>query len=105
MAREMTKVHEEFRRGTLEGLAQYYKAEGKPRGEVTVVVAPAEASAGEVDEEQARALARSLLDEGVSPSRTAKELATRFGIPRNRAYQAVLEETSGRSSRKRGTQT
>lgn len=40
VARELTKLHETFRRGTLAELAAYYEGES-PRGEVTVVVGPA----------------------------------------------------------------
>src|SRR5438093_549108 len=38
VAREVTKIHEEFQEGTLAELADYY-SENPPRGEVTVVVA------------------------------------------------------------------
>ena len=92
VAREMTKLHEDFRRGTLEALARYYTAEGKPRGEVTVVIAPGEGDASRVsvDEEAGHALARELLNMGTSPSRTARELASRLNITRNQAYELVL---------------
>jgi 16S rRNA (cytidine1402-2'-O)-methyltransferase len=39
VARELTKLHEEVRRGTLPELAAYY-AETPPRGEIVVLVAP-----------------------------------------------------------------
>ncbi len=100
VGREITKVHEEFKRGTLEGLARYYQTEGKPRGEVTVVVAPAEASSvGEtVDEDSVRLVARGLLSDGISPSQVAKDLALRLDIPRNRAYQIVLDVQAAREA-------
>lgn len=41
VARELTKLHEEFVRGTLEALAEKY-VEHPPRGEVTILVAGAE---------------------------------------------------------------
>ena len=96
VARELTKVHEEFRRGTLRELAGYYRTEGPPRGEVTVVVAPAaqDAAAEMVDSEAARALAGAMLAGGSSPSRTARELSTRLGIARNRAY-AIVQDVAG----------
>ena len=47
MARELTKIHETFIRGTAAELAARYASE-RPKGEVTVVIAPAEA-AGEKD--------------------------------------------------------
>lgn len=92
VARELTKLHEEVRRGTLGDLAAYYE-EHPPRGEVTVVVGPAavEAVSREVDAAAVEALATALLAEGRSPSRTAREVARRLGVPRNRAYTLVQE--------------
>ncbi|MCH8811506.1 MAG: 16S rRNA (cytidine(1402)-2'-O)-methyltransferase, partial [Gemmatimonadetes bacterium] len=59
VAREMTKIHEEFFRGTMAEVARYY-AENKARGEVTVVVSPCSPGEGgeSVDEAAARALGR-----------------------------------------------
>ncbi len=92
VARELTKVHEEVRRGTPSTLARYYR-ETPPRGEVTVVVAPARSSGdgGEADAQAVRALARALLDQGRSPSRAAREVAERLRVPRNQAYSLVQE--------------
>lgn len=95
VARELTKVHEEIVRGTLAEASRYYGERGV-RGEVTVVVAPTPEppAADAVDVEAARALARVLLDEGTSPSRAAREIARRLGVPRNEAYGVVQDETS-----------
>lgn len=94
VGREITKIHEEFFRGTLAEARAYYES-GEPRGEVTLVVAPGEApgDVGEdgVDERAAGVLARSLLEEGTSPSRTARQVARRLGIPRNEAYRIVQD--------------
>ena len=38
VARELTKLHEEVRRGTLDSLAGHYRDAGPPKGEVVVVV-------------------------------------------------------------------
>lgn len=90
VARELTKVHEEVFRGTLGEALAYYQ-ESPPRGEVTVVVAAATDPSGPdaADEGAARALARSLLDEGRRASDVAREVARRLGLPRNRAYEIV----------------
>ena len=90
VAREMTKIHEEFFRGTMAEAARYY-AENKARGEVTVVVSPRPPAEGRegVDEAAARALARALLDEGLTPSRAAREVSSRLGIAKNHAYDIV----------------
>ena len=94
VAREMTKIHEEFFRGTMAGAARYY-AENKARGEVTVVVSPRSPAEGmaevreSVDKVAARALARALVDEGLNLSRAAREVSSRLGIAKNAAYEIV----------------
>ncbi len=45
VARELTKLFEEVRRGTPADLAAHYRAAGAPRGEVTVLVGPAQEAA------------------------------------------------------------
>jgi 16S rRNA (cytidine1402-2'-O)-methyltransferase len=45
MARELTKLHEEVRRGPLIELAAHYEKHGAPKGEVTLLVAPPQAAA------------------------------------------------------------
>jgi 16S rRNA (cytidine1402-2'-O)-methyltransferase len=44
VARELTKLHEEVRRGSLRELAAHYAKAGAPRGEVTLLVAPPDAA-------------------------------------------------------------
>ena len=48
VARELTKMHESFVRGTAKDLAARYASE-RPKGEVTVVIAPADRDAGGAD--------------------------------------------------------
>jgi 16S rRNA (cytidine1402-2'-O)-methyltransferase len=97
VARELTKVHEEISRGTLAEVAGYY-GEHPPRGEVTVVVAPAAGGAGAENlEEEARSLAADLLAEGRKPSEAAKEVAARLDVARNEAYRIVHELAGDRT--------
>lgn len=89
VARELTKLHEEFGRGTLSEVAAYY-LERPPKGEVTLVVGPRDVDAEEVDvEAQAGELAREMLDAGMRPSMVAKEVAARLDLARNDAYRIV----------------
>jgi 16S rRNA (cytidine1402-2'-O)-methyltransferase len=88
VARELTKVHEEFVRGTPAELLSYYQ-ENPPRGEVTVVVAPRPDGPERQDLEMVSDLARDLLEEGYRPSAAAKELARRTGLQRNQAYRVI----------------
>ncbi len=91
VARELTKVFEETRAGTLEELAGYYAA-APPRGEVTVLVAGA---GKRVREEEpppdAEARARALLAQGMTRRDVADQLAAEMGITRNTAYRLVNE--------------
>ncbi|MEX0979798.1 MAG: 16S rRNA (cytidine(1402)-2'-O)-methyltransferase [Gemmatimonadota bacterium] len=98
VAREITKLHEHFLRGTLEEARAYYQ-DVPPRGEVTVVIAPGKPAEGDpagvaVDEGAARALGQALLDEGARPSQAAREVARRLDIPRNLAYR-IIQSISG----------
>jgi len=45
VARELTKLHEEIRRGSLRELAAHYAKAGAPKGEATLLVAPPDAAA------------------------------------------------------------
>jgi 16S rRNA (cytidine1402-2'-O)-methyltransferase len=88
VARELTKIHEEVVRGTLEEVAEYYREAGV-RGEVAVVLAGAPPRSAAVDEEAAAALAAALLGEGGRPSVVAREVSRRLGLARNVAYEIV----------------
>ena len=90
VARELTKIHEEFFRGTMGDAASYY-AERPPQGEITVVVSPRVEGETQqrIDTVAARALAQAFLAEGLTPSRAAREVSSRLGIARNMAYEIV----------------
>lgn len=100
VCRELTKLHEEFVRGTLDELKAHF-AEIPPRGEITLVLEPAGDAPGasEVDSAAAAALAEALLEDGQSPSRAAKEVSRRLKIPRNDAYEIVQEVSRAREGR------
>lgn len=95
VAREMTKLHEEFVRGTL-AEARAHFAERAPRGEVTLVL---DRSPGdEPDESAARELAVELLAGGARPSEAVRELVARCGVSRNRSYRIVHSTVARRRS-------
>jgi 16S rRNA (cytidine1402-2'-O)-methyltransferase len=94
VARELTKIHEEFRSGSLAELAAVF-ADEAPRGECTVVVEGASAPPAATEPERARAAAARLLAAGVSRKETAALLSELFGVARNEAYRmAVNSEQS-----------
>jgi 16S rRNA (cytidine1402-2'-O)-methyltransferase len=96
VGREITKLHEEFVRGTLAEAAAHF-AGREVLGEIVVVVEGRSVDAGaegEVDELAARSVAAALLERGESPSAVAKELRRRLGISRNDAYR-IAQEAAG----------
>jgi 16S rRNA (cytidine1402-2'-O)-methyltransferase len=87
VCRELTKTHEEVRRGPLAELADAM-AEGV-RGEVTVVVAGAEAPEAVTDPATLVALVAQEEAEGVSRRDAVVEVARRSGVPKRVVYDAV----------------
>jgi 16S rRNA (cytidine1402-2'-O)-methyltransferase len=89
VARELTKLFEELRRGTLAELAAHYAEAGPPRGEIVVLVGPGEgAEAADADTVDAAILAAG--DERPLKE-IAAELAERFGLKRRDVYERALE--------------
>ena len=94
VARELTKLHEEFRSGTLTELADAFSSAATPRGECTVVISGVARVAGSVGTEQAEPAARRLLAAGISRRETVSLLNEFFGVARNDAYRLVTELSS-----------
>jgi len=90
VSREMTKVFEETRAGTLQELSEHY-AEAPARGEVTVVLEGTGKQRVHEPPADAGARAKALLAEGLSRKDVAERLAEETGISRNRAYRLVNE--------------
>jgi len=90
VARELTKLHEEVWRGTLEAAAAW-AAERQPPGEVAVVLAGAPAAAPPGDDD-VRAALREELDAGATARDAAKAVAARLDVPRRRAYDLAVRE-------------
>jgi len=100
VCRELTKLHEEIRRGDLGLLAQGAE-EGESRGEIVLVIGPPpvteKLSTADADVLLREALARSSLKDAVA------EIAEVTGLPRRQLYQRALELTKLRKSSGRGS--
>jgi 16S rRNA (cytidine1402-2'-O)-methyltransferase len=91
VARELTKLHEEIRGGTLPELVEYFSAT-PVRGEITVVLEGTGTPAAEPDRtEDAMEQATSLLAEGLTRREVVRRLTESLGLPRNEAYKLVME--------------
>lgn len=88
VARELTKTHEEFVRGTLATLADRYRDE-RPLGEITLVVGGAPAGAAEETDDELRARAAALLAAGQTARDVAQRLADETGRSRREIYALV----------------
>jgi 16S rRNA (cytidine1402-2'-O)-methyltransferase len=93
VARELTKLHEEVRRGRLAELAAHYAESGPPRGETVIVVGPAEAASGDLGAVDAR-LREALEEHGMREA--AVMVAAELGLKRRLVYRRALELTRGR---------
>jgi len=88
VCRELTKLHEEVRRGDLATLAADYAAAAEPRGEIVIVIAPPPApqpDTADLDTLLRQALKRLSVKEAVA------EIAAVTGEPRRHVYQRALE--------------
>jgi len=88
VARELTKLHEELARDTLDRLAERF-SEGA-RGELALVVEGAPARASAPGSEVLDAAIRARVAAGGSPSDVARDVARATGVPRKQVYERVL---------------
>jgi 16S rRNA (cytidine1402-2'-O)-methyltransferase len=97
IARELTKIYEEFLRGHLEDLVAKARAKA-PRGEITLLIAPSD-GAGQTavppeDASRALPIARRVeeivKERGVDPKAALKQAARERGITRREAYKQLL---------------
>ncbi len=94
VARELTKLHEEVKAGTLDELGSWAKAE-PPRGEIVLIVeGGAETPADEGDVET---LIATLRRSGLSASQAAREAAAISGLPRSELYRLATAIVPGPS--------
>ena len=91
VCRELTKTHEEVRRGGLAQLAVWAAdKEGGVRGEVTIVVAGATGGPGlPTDPASLAALVAEAEEEGMSRKDAILDVARGAGIPKREVYDAV----------------
>lgn len=96
--RELTKLHEEFVRGTLSSLIEHFGTHA-PRGEFTLIVTPLP-PVEETNDMGATSLgemATELVAAGMRPAQAAKALAATAGVTRSEAYAAVVLAVAARS--------
>lgn len=93
VARELTKLHEEFLRGSAAGIHEILAGRDRIRGEFTIVIGREEESGAIAPEpEQVRAAVTGYLQRGVPRMEAMKSAAREFGIPKRAVYQ-IMEDS------------
>ena len=90
--RELTKMYEETRRGTLEELIAYYTDQGAPKGEIVVTLGAAketEISADSIEDQLKKALTT------MSVRDAAEMVSKATGKPKKAIYTLALKLGSG----------
>lgn len=90
LCRELTKLHEEVLRLSLEQAVAYY-AQTPPRGEYVLVVSGAEPRQEAVSLEQAVKLVQALIAEGSRTKDAVRQIAEETGLSKNALYGAVTK--------------
>lgn len=96
-ARELTKLHEEFYRGTVSGCLKWL-SENSPRGEFCLVLGAGDGKGSE--DEAAAQLApldevRKLIAEGVDKKTALAQVAKKRKIPKRELYNQLISEGDG----------
>ena len=92
LARELTKLHEEIVRTTIESALDHYR-ETQPRGEfVLVIEGAAPPTENPLTPDEAATIARAYLQDGLSASEAAKRAAAETGIKKGDIYRLLTKE-------------
>ena len=104
VARELTKLHEEARHGTLPDLAREIRARGQVRGEITVVAEgrpSGEAARRETDADEVDDRIREALAAGSAVKALSREIARRAGRPTREIYARAIALRDDEPKRKK----
>ncbi|MGI6711304.1 MAG: 16S rRNA (cytidine(1402)-2'-O)-methyltransferase [Bacillota bacterium] len=92
VSREITKKYEETIRGTLSEMISYFQ-DNPPKGEITLVIAGREEQKEVlIDTVQLKGEIKKLVNTGMAKKDAVKEIAMRYGLPKNQVYRLSLEE-------------
>jgi len=95
LAREVTKIHEEFLRGTAAEVLEALTSRGEVKGEITLLIGKAESTEAQVAQASARLpavrqrLAEIMAQEKLDEKAALKKLAREYGISKSAAYREL----------------
>ena len=99
VARELTKLHEEFVRGTLAELVEHFSEDRSARGEFVLMISgePAESSPIASSPEKLRERTNELERGGLNSKDALKQAARELGMKRAEAYRIMVDQKKRRS--------
>lgn len=100
LARELTKVHEEFLRGTPDEIRRLLWERDSIKGEITVLIAPSEKK-DDIEDPLAE-IDRLEREERLDRMEAIKAVAKRLGLPKREIYRLVAEQDSSLQDKRRG---
>jgi len=89
LARELTKMHEEFWRGSI-GEAILHYTHREPKGEFTLVVGGMQAEMPVLSDEELKTELLQIMAQGVSRSQASRQLAQMTKLSRRKLYELAL---------------
>lgn len=102
VARELTKLHEEFVRGTLDEVAEQFSKAGTARGEMVLIISGeaqegSQSNAEQTSTELLAARVNELESEGLDSKDALKRAARELGIKRAEAYRMMTAQKNRRT--------
>jgi len=92
VTRELTKMHEEIWRGTLEDATDHWGSDGTTKGEFTLVIEGSEPREPSMSDAVTAAL--TMVTQGTSVSDAVRTVTATHGVRRNELYKKVVEARS-----------
>ena len=101
LAREMTKLHEEFVRGTVSQIFETLKSKTEIKGECTLIVAGCEMSERIAPEIVKIEIQAALVKDQNGLSKIARTIAKKYGLSKNDVYEMALTVRGQRTDNKK----
>lgn len=86
VARELTKLHEEFIRGRADEVLESLKGRESIKGEIVIIIAPAKPKTAEIDDEEIAKELQTLIDGGERLKSAVQRVSESYGLNKNRVY-------------------
>ncbi len=100
LAREITKVHEEFLRGSAESIEQELAKRNSIKGEITLVIGPSERKKSIIPDPVAEVV-RLETEQGLDRMEAIKAVAKQAGVPKREMYRILAELGNSRPHKSR----